>query len=202
MRALAKIPGWVIAAAVGVVALLGLGAAAALTSSEAPAPTPEPSEKKRRARARAPKRRVFFSFHYQRDIWRVNQIRNAGVVDASAAAGWSDASLWEEARRKGDAAIKRLIDEGLKGTTVTAVLIGSRTANRKYVAYEIEQSLEQGNALIGIRIHALANQDGKVDEPGEIPEALKRAKARIYDWDRDQFGAWVQKAYRRARKNK
>jgi len=141
---------------------------------------------------------VFFSFHYQRDIWRVNQVRNADVVDASAAAGWSDASLWEEAKKKGDAAIKRLIDDGLDGTTVTAVLIGKETANRKYVNYEIEQSLRRGNGLLGVRIHALADQNGRTDAPGEIPDALKRAKAPIYDWDREQFGSWVQKAYRRA----
>lgn len=186
-------------AVVGVLGLLVLGAAA-LAPSETTEVRPDPSKKKPRARTSAPKRRVFFSFHYQRDIWRVNQVRNAGVADASAAAGWSDASLWEETRKKGDAAIKRLIDEGLNGTTVTAVLIGSRTAKRKYVTYEIEQSLKQGNALIGIRIHKLANQDGKIDEPGDVPEALERAKAPVYDWDREDFGAWVQKAYRRARK--
>ncbi len=202
MKVLARIPGWVIAAVVGALALIGIGVASALSPAETPAPTPEPEEKKRRVRASAPKRRVFFSFHYQRDIWRVNQIRNAGVVDASAAAGWSDASLWEEAKKKGDPAIKRLVDKGLKGTTVTAVLIGSRTATRKYVTYEIERSVEQGNALIGIRIHGLANQDGQVDEPGDIPDALARANAPIYEWDREEFGAWVQKAYRRVQKAK
>ena len=202
MIVLARIPGWVIAAVVGALALIGIGVASALSPAETPAPTPEPEEKKRRVRASAPKRRVFFSFHYQRDIWRVNRIRNAGVVDASAAAGWSDASLWEEAKKKGDPAIKRLVDKGLKGTTVTAVLIGSRTATRKYVTYEIERSVEQGNALIGIRIHGLANQDGQVDEPGDIPDALARANAPIYEWDREEFGAWVQKAYRRVQKAK
>ena len=25
-------------------------------------------------------RRVFFSFHFENDIWRVNQVRNANVV--------------------------------------------------------------------------------------------------------------------------
>ena len=47
-------------------------------------------------------RRTFFSFHYQRDVWRAANVRKAGVVDASAAAGWSDASLWEEAKQTGD----------------------------------------------------------------------------------------------------
>lgn len=195
MRALAKA---VAGVTVVVLGLLGLSAIVTAVSETAER-SPTPGAKKRRARASAPKRRVFFSFHYQRDIWRVNQIRNAGVVDASAAAGWSDASLWEEAKKKGDAAIKRLIDKGLKGTTVTAVLIGSRTASRRYVNYEIEQSLAQGNAVFGIRIHNLADQDGKTDGQGGIPEALSRANAPVFDWDREQFGEWVQQAYRRTR---
>ncbi len=61
-------------------------------------------------------RRVFFSFHYQRDIFRVNQIRNIPEIISAAAAGFHDASLWEEAKKKGDAAIKKLIDEGLRNT--------------------------------------------------------------------------------------
>ncbi len=99
MRALAKLPGWVIGVGIGVLVLVGIGAAALWSSSEeSPAPD-EPkekekkTEKKARARKSAPKRKVFFSFHYQRDIWRVNQIRNAGVIDASAAAGWADEDL-------------------------------------------------------------------------------------------------------------
>ena len=47
-------------------------------------------------------RRAFFSFHYQRDIWRVNQVRNIPNVTGCAAAGFQDASLWEEAKRKGE----------------------------------------------------------------------------------------------------
>ncbi len=68
-------------------------------------------------------RHVFFSFHYQRDVWRANMVRNSGAVIGEAAAGFRDASLWEEAKRKGDKAIKDLIDEGLKGTTITVVLM-------------------------------------------------------------------------------
>jgi hypothetical protein len=51
-------------------------------------------------------RRVFFSFHYQRDIWRINQIRSIPNVTGCAAAGFQDASLWEEARKKSDATLR------------------------------------------------------------------------------------------------
>ena len=46
-------------------------------------------------------RRVFFSFHYERDIWRVNVVRNSWLTKGREAAGFWDASLWEEAKKKG-----------------------------------------------------------------------------------------------------
>jgi len=77
-------------------------------------------------------RRVFFSFHYKRDLWRVNVVRNSGLVEAFRLAGFQDASLWEEeTMKKGDDAIKRLIDDGLVGTSVTVVLIGSENRQSK-----------------------------------------------------------------------
>jgi hypothetical protein len=82
-------------------------------------------------------RTVFFSFHYQRDIWRVNQIRSIPNITGNAAAGFKDASLWEEAKKKSDDAIKSMIDKALVGTTVTVVFIGAKTAGRKFINYEI-----------------------------------------------------------------
>jgi hypothetical protein len=67
-------------------------------------------------------RRVFFSFHYKH-VWKVNQIRSMPNITGSAAAGFQDASLWEESKKKSDKAIKNLIDEGLKNTSVTVVCV-------------------------------------------------------------------------------
>ena len=82
-------------------------------------------------------RRVFFSFHYQRDIWRVNQIRNIGEIVGTAAVGFHDASLWEEAKKKGDTAIKKMIDDALLNTSVTVVCIGAASAGRKYIDSQV-----------------------------------------------------------------
>jgi len=139
-------------------------------------------------------RRVFFSFHYERDIWRASNVRNAGVVDAVARAGWDDASLWEEARRNGEPEIRRLIDRGLKGTSVTVVLIGTQTATRKWVKYEIERSIERGNGLIGVRINRIRDEDGQRDQRGPVPEVLEQHHSRIYDWNRSNFGRQVERA--------
>ena len=146
-------------------------------------------------------RRVFFSFHYQRDIWRVNQIRNMPNVIGSAAAGFQDASLWEEARKKGDAAIKRLIDDGLQNTSVTVVCIGAKTAGRKYINYEIDKSIERGNGVVGIQIHHLENQSGETDSPGEIPAKLTAAGFKVYKYvDKEKLAQRIEEAAKAAGK--
>jgi hypothetical protein len=45
-------------------------------------------------------RRVFFSFHYDRDIWRANQVRNCNVVAGVDVAGFFDHSEYQEAKKK------------------------------------------------------------------------------------------------------
>lgn len=147
-------------------------------------------------------RKVFFSFHYQRDIWRASNIRNSGVVEGQAAAGFSDASIWEEAKKKGDATIKKMIDDALIGTSVTAVLIGAQTANRKYVNYEIEKSIERGNGILGIYIYNIKDQNGNTDTIGAIPQKLKDGGYNVYTWDRSKFGDWVEAAYKQAQEKK
>ncbi len=143
-------------------------------------------------------RRVFFSFHYQRDIWRVNVVRNSNIVEGSAAAGFQDASLWEKARAQGDRAVRQLIDQGLQGTSVTVVLIGAETATRRYVKYEIEKSIERGNGLLGIYIDQIRDENGNTSHRGAQPDALRAARASCYAWDPARFGEWVEQAAKAA----
>lgn len=113
-------------------------------------------------------RRVFFAFHYQNDIYRVNRVRSSWMKHRDAEeAGFFEISLWEESKKVGDAAVKQMIDEALKGTSVTAILMGAQTASRPYVKYELEKSYSRGNGLIGIWIHGLKNQDGYSSTQGE-----------------------------------
>lgn len=139
-------------------------------------------------------RRVYFSFHYEQDIWRASNVRNSGNFDAVARAGWDDASIWEEAKRKEDTAIRRLIDDGLKGTSVTAVLIGEKTAIRPWVQYEIDQSIVKGNGLLGVRVHGIRDQQGRKSGRGPVPKALADGGYRIHDWDASNFSRWVELA--------
>jgi hypothetical protein len=143
-------------------------------------------------------RKVFFSFHYERDLWRVNVVRNSGMVEGVSAAGFNDQSLWEQTKTRGDDAIKRLIDMGLDGTSVTVVLIGAETAHRKFVSHEIEKSVARGNGLLGIRIHNIKDRNGRMDPAGPVPDALTKAGAPVYMWEYGKLGEWVEQAYRAA----
>lgn len=140
-------------------------------------------------------RRVFFSFHYQHDIWRVNQIRNIPEITGCAAAGFQDASLWEEAKKKGDAEIKKMIDKALENTSVTVVFIGNKTAGRKFINYEIEQSIARGNGIVGIQIHHLKNKDGITDEAGATPAKLTNGGYKVYKYvDGQKLAARIEEA--------
>ncbi|MCX7610735.1 MAG: TIR domain-containing protein [Ignavibacterium sp.] len=155
-------------------------------------------------------RRVFFSFHYERDVWRASQVRNSWVTKPDReSAGFWDAVEWEEVKKKGDEAIKKWIDKQLEGTSVTVVLIGYETAERKYVQYEIKKSWERGNGLLGIYIHNLKDSNGKTDIKGKNPFdffIFKRkdniVKISTYDWIYDngynKLNEWIEKAAREA----
>ena len=140
-------------------------------------------------------RRVFFSFHYQRDIWRANQIRNIPNITGCAAAGFQDGSIWEEARNKGDAAIEGLIDKGLENTSVTVVCVGSQTAGRKYINYEINQSIARGNGIVAVQIHHLKDKDGNTDPADTIPAKIKATGYKAYRYvNHEKLATWIEDA--------
>lgn len=111
-------------------------------------------------------RKVFYSFHYQNDNWRVQQVRNIGTLDGNPVA---HSNSWEEIKRKGDRAIKNWIDENLKGRSCLVVLIGEETANRPYVLYEIEQAWNRGMGVCGVYIHNLKDRFGGKSLKGNDP---------------------------------
>lgn len=116
-------------------------------------------------------RRVFFCFHYQDVIdFRANVVRNHWVTKPDReAAGYFDASIWESAKRTGEIAVKRVINDGLRNTSVTTVLIGTDTYNREWVRYEIVKSIEVGNKLIGVHINQIPDKYRRVKINGPNP---------------------------------
>ncbi|PEW86127.1 hypothetical protein CN446_29970 [Bacillus cereus] len=145
-------------------------------------------------------KRVFFSFHYQDVIdFRVNVVRNHWVTKLKQSdAGFFDASLWEDAKKTSDLAIKRLINDGLNNTSVTCVLIGSQTFNRRWVSYEIMKSMAKGNKILGIHINGYKDKYEKIKSKGPNPfyylgyqYSEDGKQLHLYDW---VGGKWVEYA--------
>lgn len=92
-------------------------------------------------------RRIYFALHY-RDVidFRADVVRNHWRLKPDReSAGFIDWSLWEEAQCTSPVAVKRLIKNGLEGTSATCVLIGSRTYERPWIRYEILKSFRRDN---------------------------------------------------------
>jgi hypothetical protein len=115
-------------------------------------------------------RTVFFSFHYQRDILRVQQVKQHYVTKGNyTEAGFFDGSLEERAKKDGDVVVKNLINKGLGGSSVLCVLIGKETYTRRWVDYEILKSVELGMGVFGVRIHKLKDPNDGPDTAGGNP---------------------------------
>ncbi len=139
-------------------------------------------------------RRTFFSFHYKH-VWKVNHIRSMTNIIGTAAAGFQDASLWEEAKKKGVAEIKRMIDKGLENTSVTVVCVTYGSKDRKYIDYEIQQSLKRGNGLVAVQIHHFKDQKQNTGKPGAIPKGVKENGFKAYKYtNKEALARWIEEA--------
>ncbi len=148
------------------------------------------------AMAATRKRRVFFSFHFQRDINRVNVVRNSWRFrpeDGTQPADWFDHSIWEEAKRTGPAALKRLIHGGMERSSVTCVLAGYETWSRPWVRYEIAYGLARGNGLLTVYIDGVPCMKNSVCPRGPNPldqmglSLDEQGQARIWEYAQ---GGW------------
>jgi len=138
-------------------------------------------------------RKVFFSFKYK-DVSRAMVVRNSWVAQGKEAAGFIDAADFEKVKRKGDTAIKNWIDNQLKGTSVTVVLVGQETCASRWVKYEIERSIEIGNGLLGIDVSKIKDlQENTSERCGQIPKGYS-----FYLWNNHDgyknMGDWIEKS--------
>lgn len=95
---------------------------------------------------------VFYSFHFDNDVMRVQLIRNIGSLEENEPVSPNE---WEEVKKGGDPAIERWIAATMKNKECVVVLIGEETANRPWVKYEIRKAWQDGKGLVGVYIHNL-----------------------------------------------
>jgi hypothetical protein len=156
-------------------------------------------------------RRVFYSFHYEPDSSRAAQVRNIGAIDKSSVATDND---WETIKKGGDTAIQRWIDNQMLGRSCMVLLIGSASAGRKWIKYEIKNAWARGLGIVGIYIHKLKDFSGNQSPKGQNPvsaftlkngtiqldsvikcyDSITHDSALHYNWIKDNLEKWIEEA--------
>jgi hypothetical protein len=93
---------------------------------------------------------VFYSFHFDNDVMRVQLIRNIGAIEGDQPVS---ANEWEAIKARGAGAVQSWIDENMKYKRCVIVLVGRETAYRPWVRYEIQRAWQSGKGLFGVYVH-------------------------------------------------
>lgn len=147
-------------------------------------------------------RKAFFCFRHQPDYWRAITVRNSWTSNERTVAGFFEPTEWDGVKRQADPVIQAWIDEQLRDTTVTVVLIGQNTARSKWIAYEIKASQAQGNGMLGIYVNKIKDSKGITTARGANPfDTLAPSGAPVYpvyDWFADdgynRLDDWIEAA--------
>lgn len=207
--------------------------------------------------------RVFFSLHYEADVFRVNQIRamrapkarqtswhrhdyqigrfgfaslrkvrsGPGGPEAWELQRWQlgrlgpgkqewraidtglvEGNEWQSIAEGDDAAIERWINRQMKRASCVIVLIGSETAHRRWVSYEIKKAWADRKGVLGIYVHNLVGTRHKQAPMGEDPfegivingrhvsEVIKvynppfTESTKVYNYIRENLDSWIEHA--------
>lgn len=110
--------------------------------------------------------KAFYSFHFDNDVSRVAQVRNMGALTGDQLV---DDNSWETVKRGGADGIKDWINRQMANCDVVIVLVGSQTASRHWVDYEVRRGWDTKKPIFGIQIHNLKDLSGKTSAAGKNP---------------------------------
>lgn len=159
-------------------------------------------------------RSIFASFYYDGDADRVQQVLRMGAIEGDSLVV---AQEWESVKYKTDIAIKNWIHTQMLRKSAVVVLVGSETASRDWVDYEIRKAWDDKRPLVGIRVHGLKNLKGATSTRGANPfsnvmlkngtrldshidlhDPAGAASTDVYKSISDNIDSWVANAKKRA----
>ncbi len=94
----------------------------------------------------------------------------------------------------------------MNGTSVTVVLMGAATLQRRWVKYEIDRTIERGAGLLGISLTGMRDITQQVDygapdvngTPFETKSIWETPKFKRYNWvndnGRQNLSTWIEQA--------
>lgn len=156
-------------------------------------------------------RKIFPSYDWDEDVWRVNQIINLPKILDCENAGFMK-NVPNEEVKKDDRAIARWINENMEGCSCLVVFVGEKTYLSKWVKYEIDLARERKMGRFIIYLTGLKNTSGEKCSKGIDPYKAHGLYAdnpspenyviKQYSWLKDNglenFSDWIEDACRRA----
>lgn len=159
----------------------------------------------------SPRHKVFVSYHhandqaYRNDFEKLFANIHDIMVSKSVQIGEIDQNIQTETIRQ------KIRDEYLSDSTVTVVLVGSQTWQRKHVDWEIGSSIRETknssrSGLLGIILPTYPRSDQSKYDPYIIPPRLydniQCGFAKIYNWSTDPAAVqkWIHEAFERRNK--
>ena len=154
-----------------------------------------------------PRHRVFVSYHHEDQYYKDKfaRIMEGDIVDRSVGDGDID-----DRNIKTEIIRQRIRDEFIRDATVTVVLVGPCTWQRKHVDWEIGSSLRDTSrnsrcGLLGILLPNHPNVNRPPPNPRLIPPRLAdncsgmNPYAKVYDWTNDSPSVrqWIHTAFKR-----
>ena len=155
----------------------------------------------------APKHKVFVSFHHDDQYYKDKFIEwmEDDIVDQSVEDGDID-----DSNLSTDTIRQKIRDVFIRDATVTVVLIGPCTWQRKHIDWEIGSSLRRTRmnslcGLLGIILPNHSDYSGSKFKPRLIPPRIADncggddPYALVYDWtnDSERIRGWIHRAYGR-----
>jgi hypothetical protein len=113
------------------------------------------------------KRKVYFAFDFD-DLMRVNNVRQVGKLDRPEvrnARTFYDRSVWESREINDIAALKGLMRNCVKYSSVVCVLLGTNTWMSRWVKYEIARSVIDEKGLLVVHINSLNHNVRRAPDP-------------------------------------
>lgn len=124
---------------------------------------------------------IFISYHYDSDnkiAREITEIINTDKINIFTV-------VRESEKIKDAEIIKNWVDEEIKRTRITILLISAETLDRKYVSYELSKSLLNGNSIIPILIDSeenAFNEDGINSVKQKLDVELSGRNLKIRKW--------------------
>lgn len=130
-------------------------------------------------------KRVFISFRAE-DRNKVNGLRLL-AANPDFDIEFYDESVREAVDSTNAAYIRRRIREKINRTSVTVCMVSELTYTSQWVTWEVEESIDKGNAII-----AMGFKDGP--EQLQLPEPIKQLKIGWWQWDYQHLATLIKDA--------